>query len=574
MSIGMIYMSGDEDFQQIQIARRFVKGILEHYWSLVTKGSRPIQPLDKFIQQADLFLSEQEESETREVAISISRLPMLEASFRIGEIYTQKLPKKLRAQHGVYFTPPALTNRLLDNVEHAGFDWGQGTIVDPACGGGAFLAPIALRIKRTLKGKGLTDKAIIQHVASNLSGKELDPFSAWMSQVFLEVALCEELATSNSELPIVINIGDTLASVSEDRYDLVVGNPPYSKIKLSDEMRRQFARSLYGHANLYGLFTDKALSMLSERGILAYVTPTSFLSGQYFKALRTLLSTESVPVFIDFIESRKGVFSDVLQETVLAVFSRQSLNKQCVSSTLRVLNESSVEVENNGEFRINLDRNDPWMIPRRQSDSKLLANALNHHSKLVEYGYKVSTGPLVWNRHKHQIVSERTIGTLPLLWGECISRDGRFEHRSDKKNHESWFRIDSDKDNWLIIKDSCLLLQRTTAKEQASRLIGAIVPDKFIQAHGGVVVENHLNMIKHLPGCKPAVNLETLQVILKSKLVDTLFRMMNGSVAVSAYELEALPLPPLNKAIEIQNALVDRVGDKTIQAMIKDSYSE
>lgn len=567
-------MSVDDSFQQIQIARRFVKGVIEHYWDKVANGRRPIQPVDNFLEASNLELNNYEQQETLSVATSILGLSMLEASFRIGEIYTQKLPKALRAQHGVYFTPPALSNRLLDNIEQMGFDWGEGKIVDPACGGGAFLAPIALRMKRTLKNKGYSERDVVEHVAYNLKGKELDPFSAWMSQVFLEIALLDELTTSGYQLPIVIDVTDTLTCESDERYDLVVGNPPYSKIKLNDEMRKKFSRSLYGHANLYGLFTDKALSMLTDRGVLAYVTPSSFLSGQYFKALRKLLSLESSPVCIDFIESRKGVFSDVLQETVLAVFSKQRECKSGVSSTLRVLSESNIEVEENGEFIINADNDNPWLIPRNSSHSKLLVEAQTNHATLASYGYKVSTGPLVWNRHKDQIVSHKTKTTLPLLWGECISPSGKFEHKSDKKNHAPWFKIESEKDNWLIVREPCLLLQRTTAKEQASRLIGAIIPIEFIDSFGGVVIENHINMVKPIPGAEAAITLEALQLILKSRVIDTLFRMMNGSVAVSAYELEALPLPPLRKAIEIQEALVEGVDNETIQTMIKDSYSE
>ena len=565
----------DEDaYQQVRNARLAVKAILERYWSQITKGSKGIHPLGHFMACSDLQVSGQYGQEAQEIARCLIHTSVLEASFRIGEIYTQKLPKKLRSKYGVYFTPPALTARLLDNVEQAGFDWGQGRIVDPACGGGAFLAPIALRMKRALKNRGLSDSATLLHIASHLRGKELDPFSAWMSQVFLEIALYDELAATEMDLPVIIDVGDTLTSVKEERYDLVVGNPPYSRIKLADDMRERYARSLYGHANLYGLFTDRALAMLNDGGILAYVTPTSFLSGQYFKALRHLLSIESMPVCIDFIESRKGVFADVLQETVLAVFAKHHRHQAGISSTLRVLGESDIEVASNGEFNIVEDSDGPWLIPRNPLHSQLLAQALNNHATLYEYGYKVSTGPLVWNRHKEQIVANKTKTTLPLLWGECVSKDGGFIHKSEKKHHEPWFRIEGAKDNWLVVTEPCLLLQRTTAKEQASRLIGAIVPEDFIQAHGGVVIENHLNMIKPFLGNEPPIRVDTLQFILKSSLVDTLFRMMNGSVAVSAYELEALPLPPLEKAIEIQRALVDGIAHDSIQTMIRDAYSE
>ena len=38
---------------------------------------------------------------------------------------------------------------------------------------------------------------------------------------------------------------------------------------------RAYARSTYGHANLYGLFTDAGLRYAKRRGVVAYVMPTS-----------------------------------------------------------------------------------------------------------------------------------------------------------------------------------------------------------------------------------------------------------------------------------------------------------
>ena len=42
------------------------------------------------------------------------------------------------------------------------------------------------------------------------------------------------------------------------------------------------------------------------------------------------------------------------------------------------------------------------------------------------------------------------------------------------------------------VADACILVQRTTAKEQARRLIAAELPSEFVHQHRGVVVENHL----------------------------------------------------------------------------------
>ena len=103
-------------------------------------------------------------------------------------------------------------------------------------------------------------------------------------------------------------------------FDLVVGNPPYGRVKLSHDLREKFARSLFGHANLYGVFTDLALRFAKSNGVVGYVTPTSFLAGAYFKALRGMLGGETWLVGIDLMTDRRGVFEDVLQETALTVY--------------------------------------------------------------------------------------------------------------------------------------------------------------------------------------------------------------------------------------------------------------
>ena len=61
---------------------------------------------------------------------------------------------------------------------------------------------------------------------------------------------------------------------------------------------------------------------------------------------------------------------------------------------------------------------------------------------------------------------------------------------------------------------------------------------------GAVVVENHVNVLHRpaegLQGLSPAL----LGALLNTVTFDRLYRCLSGTVAVSAYELEALPLPP------------------------------
>jgi len=136
------------------------------------------------------------------------------------------------------------------------------------------------------------------------------------------------------------------------------------------------------------------------------------------------------------------------------------------------------------------------------------------------------------------------------VWAEAVTADGRFVFRAEKKNHTLYFKVKPG-DEWLIVKEPCVLLQRTTAKEQARRLIAAEMPAEFVLKHRGVVVENHLNMVR--PMGTPKVSPGAVAALLNSGVVDELFRCISGSVAVSAFELEALPLPSVveMKSIEV-----------------------
>lgn len=69
-----------------------------------------------------------------------------------------------------------------------------------------------------------------------------------------------------------------------------------------------------------GCFTDLALRLVNDHGVIAYLTPTSFLGGQYFKSLRKLILEQASPVAFDFVADRNGVFDDVLQETILVSY--------------------------------------------------------------------------------------------------------------------------------------------------------------------------------------------------------------------------------------------------------------
>lgn len=495
-----------------------------------------------------------------------SAFPIEEACYQLSACYTAMLPQNIRSAWGAYYTPPALAARLLKLADEAGTNWAVAKILDPACGGGAFLLPVALRMRDAMPE--LQAAALLTHFDGHLAGFEIDPFAAWLTQVWLEISFSAEIEEAGRPFPKVVEVCNSLEQTPAESFDLVIGNPPYGRLKLEEQLRNQYRRSLFGHANLYGIFTDLALRWTKPKGVIAYVTPTSFLAGEYFKALRSLLAVEAPPRAMDFVTARRGVFDDVLQETMLSTYCKGAGQSAATVHFLSV--NGTAEVTHVGHFALPSNPADPWLAPRHPTDDNLVQRLNQLPSRLADWGYKVSTGPLVWNRFKEQFRSKPGKDTYPVIWAEAVGTDGRFAFRAEKRSHLPHFRLESC-DQWLKVTQSCVLLQRTTAKEQPRRLIAAELPADFIRQYGAVIVENHLNMIKPTVA-KPRVSPAAVAAVMNSHIVDRAFRCISGSVAVSAFELEALPLPSVSDMKKLEKLVANQAPQSKIETELQRLY--
>jgi adenine-specific DNA-methyltransferase len=494
-------------------------------------------------------------------------LPLLEALHFLTGLYPSLLPSAERSSLGAFYTPPALVERMLDLAEEAGVDWSSARVLDPASGGGVFLMHAAQRMLTAFEGS--EPAFALAQLGQRLKGLELDPHAASLSQNALEILLGSLARSAGRPVPIFVKVCDSLEEPTTETFDLVVGNPPYGRVSLTPEQRTRFARSLYGHANLYGVFTDLAVRWARPNGLIAYLTPTSFLGGQYYAALRQLLAEDAPPLAIDFVHARKGVFEDVLQETLLALYRKGEKRQRVQVHYVHISAEREAKLTKNGTVGLPADASAPWLAPREPQHSKLIAATEKMPCRLNDWGYRVSTGPLVWNRFKDQL-RDRPQGNHPLVWAESVTADGRFVYRATKKNHAPYFKLQTG-DGWLLVTDPCVLVQRTTAKEQARRLIAAELPASFIEGHGGVVVENHLNMVRAKG--KPAVSPAVVAAILNSDVADQVFRCISGSVAVSAFELESLPLPNATAMKPIERLIARGASRQEIERALTKLYA-
>ncbi len=466
-----------------------------------------------------------------------------DAIAQLGRVYTRMLPPDHRKRYGAFYTPPPFVRRLLDQAEREGADWSRCRVISPSCGAGAFLVEDAQRMLSAMSGAD--PSIIISSVGARLRGWDIDPFACWLSQLAVEAVLLPQVIASGRRLPTVTECRDSLLAKLDrhaEAYDLVNDNPAFGKLKDRPEIRERYARTLYGHPNTYGLFTDLALRLAKPAGgIVAYVMPTSWLGGEYFRNLRRVLSVEARPASVDIVESRKDVFDDVLQEVSLSCFVR-GRSAAVAACSIAHVEPGGLRVEASGTFTLPDKLESPWILPRSADDLPVIQAMATMTARLKDWGYRISTGPLVWNRHKARLFSDRGPGRVVVIWAESVSQECRFDYRCDKATHRAYFQPRDPADPNLV-RHPCLLVQRTTAKEQRRRLISGVMTRSFLSRVGGVVsIENHLNMLVPTTN-RPAVSLSQLGAFFATRAADRAFRCINASVAVSASELEAMPVP-------------------------------
>jgi adenine-specific DNA-methyltransferase len=482
----------------------------------------------------------------------LREMDFLEASYWLSSAYAMLMDETYRKKLAMFFTPASLTRGLLDDLAAQGVDFGKHSFLDPACGGAAFLAPIAFRMWEALKARGLSPRARLKHIERHLFGTDKDATLCKLSRQFLYMALHEDIETSGYVPTFTIEAADSLKSQGGKlgRRDVVVCNPPYRKLA-ADEVALldpAFERIAEAQPNLYSVFIFQCARLVRPGGLVALVTPTSFLSGQYFSRLRTFLIRNTEVKHIGMVSERQGVFIDVEQETALTVLRR------CVPDNRTEARTTVSVVSVEGKYTpvgtsVLPNGGGVWPIPRAVSDVALLKLAAASKFRLADYGYKIRIGAYVWNRDKRpkydtlrDARKAKADTAVPLLWSRDISPDGHLNFDPDLKADGHHFVDLGDKLHAAVVRRPCVVMQRVTSNDQPRRLVAAPVSMNIFIDYGGFVGENHVVIVE------PAVDLLQLQPIqlvelLSTHAVDRIYRCISGATNVSVFELTQLALP-------------------------------
>ncbi|BAI61626.1 conserved hypothetical protein [Methanocella paludicola SANAE] len=204
-------------------------------------------------------------------------------------------------------------------------------VFDSSCGTGIFLQAALEELYRLRAEKSdLSEYELKKQIIEKcLFGMDIDQYSA--DAAFLRLNM---LLPSNGEKQIKVNVAcdNALFATGVGTFDVIVGNPPYMRIKsMSGDLKTSLpekvkASRLYnyqeGNLNLYKLFIERNLGFLKESGRMGLIIPSSFLNEATSEKLRKhIFDTCSLEEVVE-IPERSRIFPGVNQATAIIVLKK------------------------------------------------------------------------------------------------------------------------------------------------------------------------------------------------------------------------------------------------------------
>lgn len=231
----------------------------------------------------------------------------------------------MKLKIGQVFTPQYVVTEMLDFIgytQHSEIT--QKHVIDNSCGDGAFLKEVVKRYIDASYVLGKKPHEIKHELQIFIHGLDID-----------EEAIQSCIKNLN-EVAKQSGIDDVswdvrcLNSLDEHSFDgmidYVVGNPPYVRVhdfKDKNNYVTEYSFLNGGMTDLYLAFFELGFRMLSENGVMTYITPSSWFSSNAGANLRKyIVETNELKNIIDFGHTQ--VFDGVTTYCAISVFERGS----------------------------------------------------------------------------------------------------------------------------------------------------------------------------------------------------------------------------------------------------------
>ena len=389
---------------------------------------------------------------------------------------TKKIKDNEKKSNGIYFTPKNIVLEMLSTCKK--YNKNIKRVLEPSCGSCQVINEL---------DKGY-DNVLIDGIEYN-------------NTIFTEIKALEFNNNVN-----LVNM-DYLKYSPSEKYDLIIGNPPYFVMKKKD-VDEKYHEYFNGRPNIFVLFIIKALGELNMNGILAFVLPKNFLNCNYYNELREHINDNFKILSVNDHSDKKYI--ETGQETITVIIQKTKVKRI------------------NSKFVLKFGEN---IIFNTREGKKMLKEYYKGATSLKNMNFVVNVGSVVWNQVKDKLSDDNT--KTRLVYSSDIV---------DNKLSITKYK-NPEKKNFIEQKgntDLLLVVNRGYGKGKYKFSYCLIDTDKEY------LVENHLICIKSLEELERNLLLEKYNLIinsLKSDKTKKFIELYCGNNALNTKELcEVVPI--------------------------------
>jgi len=295
---------------------------------------------------------------------------------------TNKLSKDIKKKGGIYFSPLSIVSNLIDETLMY-LDEDPKYILEPSCG----------------------SCEIVNYIDKKLCNSQIECIE-FNKDIYNEIIKLE------FENDVTIFNADFTKINGVEKYDLIVGNPPYFVCKKED-IPKQYLKYIAGRPNIFGIFILHSLAQLKVGGHLSFIIPKSFLNSSYYSLIRNYIKETCSIINIldyelnsDFLETQQATFGLILKKT--SNIEEKANAKECKFS-----------IKLNGNFIFT-------------PDTALLRKYFENSTTLKQMGLSVRTGNIVWNEKKDLLTDDPNSAVL--LYNTNVTNENTLKLTSFKND--------------------------------------------------------------------------------------------------------------------------------------------
>lgn len=348
---------------------------------------------------------------------------------------------------------------------------------------------------------------IIEYYMDHLQNRNLHNSNLHVTGVEIDKKLFEQtrVLLDSSKLTLIHKDFFEYIKHERNKFDIIVGNPPYFEIKTNTVIKERYSCIIQGRLNVYSMFLHDSIKLLKPNGHLYFVLPQTIVSGLYFEKLRRyILKYCDILDIIKF--GKNNLFHKALQNVLVL--------------KLRRLVEQEIPVKSNFVWE---KANRIFFVTD--------ANKFRDYSKTTIHSLncRVKTGSIVWNQHKTKLESTQiNRDHFPLIRSKnLIKKDNDIvldtTHCQYIGNTTNY--------NKHLIKGPFLLVNRIIGK---SGVHIKVFFEKYVEKL--YFVENHLNVIYSMNSDREI--LQRIKTSLESEKTLCFVKDLLGSTQLSKEELE------------------------------------